>query len=971
MVNKQKSKCQLRLEARSRACFAPTSASSDPQLLAAELQSRIARANDIRAMHTRQLAARARARVQHAQEVARGMRMKRHEEIRVSRQSSISKVEEAARRRHQQLVQLQLQCKKRTELITEKVELVRANQSDRADRARRTLADQLDEATRRRHEQTQQRVRRLIQRWQSVESVKERATRVKYIQRWFRRHVANRKTATALRKVQQDVKKVLSCWNQMKTASFENCMILLQQRTVVQAAQQLLKVLMAEGFDHRKVNILGEKPVETDTKRMRLVSSQGGMSFRVLMMAGMITCHPMDIMGRNPSKRLHYAASGILSSMKNLMRCLEASDGFERSQELTQTVAGLSARFAFYTEAFARWKKRDAECLAAELLTTYRELSLVYRKYEMQAQEAQNGVDGVYELLRQTQGQLVQMQMALEKLVGRDDAKRKVVELEQSLRQEDGAGNAPVDADDMSVNVEGDNNPLSSEATVVSTTRPVNVGERGDQDKKDDDMRGHDVADDKVSGGDPPSVNQALLADRKLVHELIMNPHFQVQRDKDAEVSAAALASKHSVAAMAVRVRKAMTKAFWDRVIAANDVETLLARTEELRTIFREALADGSGTNSGIAVSALVDQVDSALHSDQLRMLMQDPMRNVRAIHARCNGVLDAIEKAEAPARAASTREFRSDWANRVAAGIMTPVQLLVAFLAFALDKVDELRIDVLNSHLGLLGAFLQQHGVEYEQKQLYKRMSESKSLDVTFAMTQKWLGLEMEAYLARSDVDESEHARLLHHEGEAFKRFLRASIWALVVKHIDGTPTRVWPETFELDVERIRACRDTLDRIAVVSSLLALVQDYVARRSLATPAGFIHTVGHRLSALLLSPGVSGAQLAAQASQDVRQVESSGDEDVQQELQALEKRLLGSFAADNPVFKLFFSRASRAFEASLQQGNAMDDLHPSLAPFATEISETSSVLRRLAQHNENVYASLYNKIIKRLVPSRM
>ncbi|CAI5718841.1 unnamed protein product [Peronospora destructor] len=147
MVNKQKSRCQLRLEARSRACCAPTSASSDPHLLAAELQSRIARANEIRAMRTRQLAARARARVQHAQEVARGMRVKRHEAIRVSRQSSIFKVEEAARRRHKQLTQLQLQCKKRTELITEKVELVRANQSDRADRARRTLADQLDEAS--------------------------------------------------------------------------------------------------------------------------------------------------------------------------------------------------------------------------------------------------------------------------------------------------------------------------------------------------------------------------------------------------------------------------------------------------------------------------------------------------------------------------------------------------------------------------------------------------------------------------------------------------------------------------------------------------------------------------------------------------------------------------------------------------------------------------------------------------------
>lgn len=944
MVNKQKSKCQLRLEARSRACCTVASSSADPQLLAAELESRIARADEIRAGHTRKLAARAHARVQHAQEVARGMRAKRHEETRRCRQSFLCKMEEAVRRRHNQLVRLQLQCKQRANRITAKVELVRATQSDRAVRARCTLAHQLDDATRRRQEQTQQRVERLIKRWQSVECVKARTTRVKYIQRWFRRQVANGKTAKALQKVHHEVQKVLLCWKQMQSASFDECMYLVQERTVIHAAQRLVKVLMEE------------------TAHPLAISSQGGMSFRVLMMAGMIACHPMDIMGRNSSQRLYYAARAILSSMERLMQCLVASNGFQRSRKLTQSVTKLSARFSFYSEAFARWKQRDAESLARELITSYRELAVVHRKYERQAQEAQNGVDGVYELARQTLGQLMQIEMTLDKLLGRDSAKQKIGELKQSLRQEGGVDHAR-EINCMLMGGEGDNNVLMSEdkatGTLVSLPSPPssasNKGDQDEEDKKDDDMQ-NDV-------GLPPNVNQSLLADRKLVHELIMNPHFQIQRDKDVEASAAAVASEQSIAAMTVRVREAMTKAFWDHVVAANDIETLLARTEELRTTFRDALGSGGGT----VLSLLADQVDDALDMDQLRELMQDPVRNVRSIQSRCNDVLDAIEKAEAPARAASTREFRSDWAQRVVAGAMTPVQLLVAFLAFTLDKVDQLRIDVLNAHLGILGAFLQRHGVEYEQKQLRKRLSELESLDVSFVMTQKWLGLEMEIYLARSDVSESEHARLKHHDGGAFKRFLRASIWALVERHIDGTSSRAWPETFELDEERIRACRDELDRIAVVSSLVALVQDYIARRSLAAPAGFVKAVGHQLSVLLRSPGVSGAQLAAQASQDVRQLESSGGEEVQQELQALEKRLLDSFAADNPVFKLFFSRASRTLEVSLQQGNIIDDLHPSLAPFATEIRETTLRLQRLTQHNENVYALLYNTIIKRLL----
>ncbi|RLN59761.1 hypothetical protein BBJ29_006821 [Phytophthora kernoviae] len=948
MVNQQKSKCQLRLEARSQACCAPSGDDSYPQQLAARLQSKIARAAEVRAVYTRQLSARARARVLHAQDVARGIRAKRREETRRSRLSVVSRLDEAARRRHEQLEQLQQQCKQRADQVQEKVELVRADQHDRAARARRTLAGQLDQAERRRQEQTQLRVRRLSARWQSVESVKDRVARVKFIQRWFRRQVAARTTANALRAAQKDVEVVVKSWTQMRSASFEDCMGILQQRPVVMAAQRLLKVLLGARTDGKQMQqaispVRGKSPSGSAAKKTPPGSPSGAMSFRVLLMAGMIACHPGDIMGADPSQRLHFAAEVILADMENLASCLKDLDLVQGAQELMKCVSKLSARFAFYTEAFARWKARDAERLAREVLTSYRELLLVHRK---------------------------------------DGARQKVEELEQSLSQGDESKEDAIMNDDSGDNASsdgsgnGNSNASSSENadTTSSSTPPTDTGDGSDRDKKDDDdeeMQDSSGNDD-TSYSSPPGVNQALLADRKLVHELILNPQFQIPRDKEVEASAASMASEQSVAALSVRVREAMTKAFWDRVVEANDIETLLARTEELRTSFRGALGGGSGAGLGRSLTALADQVDGALRAEQLRELMQDPMRNVRVIEARCNVVLDAIERAEAPARAESTRSFRCDWMQRVAAGAMTPVQLLVAFLAFALDKVDELRNDVLNGHLGLLGAYLQRHGVEYEQKQLQKRLSESGSVDASFPMTAKWLNQEMQAYLARSEVDDAERSRLVRHDGAAFERFVRLSIWSLVEKHIDGAASRTWPETFDLDGDRVRACRDALDRITVISSMLALVQDYVTRRGLTTPPGFIHGVGQQLSALLRSPGISGAHLVAQAIQDIRQLGSLGQEDIDQDLEALEKRLHGAFAADNSVFTLFFSRTARAFEAALllsPSANANNELHPSLAPFATEIADATAALRRLAQHNENVYASLYNNIIKRLVPT--
>ncbi|RLN96396.1 hypothetical protein BBJ28_00011699, partial [Nothophytophthora sp. Chile5] len=1008
MVNQQKSKCQLRLEARVRtSCSQAAPDDGNPQQLAARLQSRLVRAAEIRAARTGQRTARARARVLHAQHVARATRARRCEDLRRCRLSAVAKVDEATRRRHEQLEQLQQQCKLRADLVTEKVELVRADQHVRADAARRSLADHLDEAARRREQQTQQLVRRLSARWQSVESVKERLARVKFIQRWFRRVVAGRTAAAALRSARMDVRAVVQCWTQMRTASFEASMGLLQQRPLVQAAQRLLKVLLltsdrAASFKshspsagknpsspdkgHSSVRTARSAPssaskpaVQKPRTPARSPTGRSTVSFRVLLMAGMIACHPNDIMGSDRSRRLSFAADVVLLEMQRLAHCLEAPDELQPVRELTSCVSRLEARFAFYMAAFTRWKARDADRLAAELLVSYRQLLRVQLKYEAQAEAARHGGDGVYELLPQTQGQLQQMRLAVERLLGKDLARERLQQVEHEvLHAGDGraAGGEAVGGNggDDSASSKSDDvdasSPSDSENGAASPP-PGNDGDaHDDKDKDEDDAEMQGDEEDEDASAPPAGVNASLLADRQLVHELILNPQFQLPSAKEAEAAAAAGASSRSTAALAVRVREAMTKAFWDRVAEANDVETLLARTEELRSGFRDALGGGSSASLGPGLSALADVVDSALQAEQLRELMQDPMSNVRALEARCNGVLDAVERAEAPARAEATRAFRSDWTQRVAAAAMTPVQLMVAFLAFALEKVDELRVDVLNAHLGLLGAYLQRHGVEYEQKQLQARLVEAGNDHTSFAGTEKWLRTEMQTYLTRPEVDDEERAHLARHDGAAFERFVRVSIWALVEKHIDGAASRSWPETFELDVARVRACRDALDRIAVVSSMLAVVHEYVARRGLPTSPSFLHDVGQQLSTLLRSPGISGSHLAAQAVQDVRQLEPSGRDDTEQELQALDQRLHGAFASDNPVFALFFSRASRAFEAELLRsagGSTAKELHPSLAPFAKEIGDVAAEMRRLAQHNESVYASLYNNIIKRFV----
>ncbi|TDH66660.1 hypothetical protein CCR75_008393 [Bremia lactucae] len=980
MGHKTKSQCQIRLEARSRACCAPRSFATTRQLQAAELQSRIARANAIRAMYTRQLATRARARVQHAQDVARGMRAKRHEDSRRFRQSSVSKLDQAARRRHEQLAQLQLQCQQRAHLIVAKVELVRASQDNKAARARRTLAGQLAAAAYRRQTTQQQLLRRLNARWQSVEHVKARVAKVKFIQRWYRRHVANRTIATALQAVHMDVNDVVTCWRRMKHASFEACMKLVQQRSVVEAAQKLVHVLHVEA-----------------TSGHCHASTWCRMRVRVLMMAGLIAWHPRAIMGPEwPSQRLAYAGKAMVQEMETLALCLSAS---QRLQELSKCVARFSARFVFYSEAFARWKARDAQRLTTELLQSYRELMRVSNKYERQAEETPSGGDGVHELRRQTQRQLGQVKEALERLGGRKKTMQQLEELTRTMADEAAKGHVAdcdsshvevdsshVEADSSHVkadssHVEADSSPLEVASSLLEAdSSPFDTdsshGDTGStlcpsrhEATQEMEANGTDGSTVETNTREALDLNEVLLSDAALVHELIFNPQYQTVRDKDIETSAAMMTSTQSVATLAVRVREAMTRAFWDRVVAMNDVATLLARTEELRLSFRKALGGGYGSTLGARSRLLANEVDSALEASRLAEMMQDPLRHASLLEARCTTVLDVIERAEAPARLERTRHFRSEWVHQIASNKLPPIELLVTFLAFAFDKVDELQTDVLNAHYNFLGQYLQRHGVDWEQKMMQAQLSKNRgNLESAFPFTNKWLNMEGRAYCLRDDIAKTEVDLLRQADGKALKRLLRACIWTLVIKHIDGTAERVWPETFALDIARIRACRDTIDRIAIVSSLVAVVQDVGAFPGFKM-SKFLNLLGQKLNVLLCSNGVSKAQVVAQVVTDLQQFRN---EKLTKEGQHLEKRLLGSFAVDDVVRQLFFSRVARAIESALLPVfEKRADLHFSLAPFATDIYDASVELRRLVEHNERVYATVYNVMMKQVVDSAL
>ncbi|KAF1323178.1 hypothetical protein FI667_g10743, partial [Globisporangium splendens] len=942
MVNQQKSKCQLRLEERSRAyqwqlqqhhaadaasinssatTNADTNHKKNAAQLAAQMYSRIARATEARISRQKQRKALARERVLHAQQVAKEQHAKRRAALSSSRVATREKLEVAKQRRLSTLEQTQMSCKRRVERVREKVQSVKAVQKGCSERARRALERQLGDAALRREEQTQRMVQRLSERWQSVESVKDRVARAKFIQRWYRRHVDARKNASSLQLSTAHVARVVKCWQQIATKGFEESMMLLQDRELSRAAQYVLRVLLPSAA-------AGDQSPSKEAPSPR----RGSASFRVLLMVGMIAFHPSEIMEAGKCERLAYAAKKTHDDMLRIYGLLQHGT----ARELKTCVARLEAHFAFYFESFTRWKQNDAERLATEMLRSYHDIYKMKLQYVAKTQTVHEG-DGVHQLVHQTEKQLLQLRSALAHVIGKDDTLARVAAVERSVEQQ---GTSSRSESEVSED-EGERINADSARDNASPVAPAQQSAA---------PQAHQYHDDAAH---PPVQIESLLSDDKLVHELILNPSFRIPQVEDGAQSGS----------LAARVRDQMLQAFWDQVVASNDIPTLLARTEELRVEFANVMKIRPD---------LVEDVNLALQTGALEAMMQHPEANFLEIKARCVRIVQAILQAEAPARNDATnaflKQFEEGFAALQAAGDngnanVPAVLLLVDFLAFALRKVEELRVDLMNAHFGMLATYLQRHGAEYEQKNLHEKLAAG----TRFEMTEKWLALEMTKYWGMLSDDEKD--RMARYDSDAFSKFLRQSMMALIGTHIEGT-SGVWPESFALDVDRIRGFRDAMDRITIVASLLVVVQEHVARRRLAVPRDFFRRIGSQLMTLLLSPGISGAHLVTQAAQEIRTLEAKRtqqSEEYEVELDALEQRLHGAFGTANPVFKLFSDRVfSTILNAQLDEDSEME-VHASLAPFDADLRELAMAMRELAKHNETVYASLYNAIVKQLV----
>ncbi|EQC29539.1 hypothetical protein SDRG_12789 [Saprolegnia diclina VS20] len=411
-----------------------------------------------------------------------------------------------------------------------------------------------------------------------------------------------------------------------------------------------------------------------------------------------------------------------------------------------------------------------------------------------------------------------------------------------------------------------------------------------------------------------------VFANDRLAHELILNPNYQIPSLDDAPLT------------LHATVAQTMRQAFWDQLAATRDRARIVGSFVDLRdqltaVLKHKALATALPT-------AHLEALASSSSWDEWATVLQQMLR--------------AILHGEAPARTSSTHA----WLNRsqeTPASEAAWVEALVRFLQFGFAKVDEIQIDSMNAHLKLLAPYVARHGVEHEQKKFALKLEQGAT---TLAATSQWLTRQL-ATAAPTLRD-----ALTAGDRRAYRSLVQDAFVGLVTSGMAvDTP---WPETLELDKDRVRDLRNQMDVLTMQACLVTLIQGALAPHHVAYAPKDAAAFCDQIRILAHADETRLPDLAVHASAVAARVLGAKGQAL--DTAALERRAEHMLDPANAVYKLFFQRVTQALTSFLQT-NEME-LHPTLSVLAPHVTTMVQAAAKLARHNEAVHCHYYNRLIR-------
>ncbi|KDO28987.1 hypothetical protein SPRG_20093 [Saprolegnia parasitica CBS 223.65] len=412
-----------------------------------------------------------------------------------------------------------------------------------------------------------------------------------------------------------------------------------------------------------------------------------------------------------------------------------------------------------------------------------------------------------------------------------------------------------------------------------------------------------------------------VFANDRLAHELILNPNYQIPSLDDAPLT------------LHASVAQTMRQAFWDQLAATRDrariVGSFVDLRDQLTTVLKhKALATALPTTHLEALAA-----SSSSWTEWATVLQQ---------------MLRAILHGEAPARTSSTQAWL-DRLQETPASEAAWVEALVRFLQFGFAKVDEIQIDSMNAHLKVLAPYVARHGVEHEQKKFALKLEHGA---ITLAATSQWLARHV------SRASPAVRAALTNGDRRAYRSLVTEAFVGLVTSGMAADET--WPETLEMDHDRVLDLRNQMDVLTMQACLLTLIHGALAPHHVAHAPSDATAFCDQIRILAHASETRLPDLAVHASAEAARVLCAKGYSL--DTTAFERRAEHTLDPANAVYKLFFQRVTKAL-ASFLTTNEME-LHATLGVLSPHVTAMVQAAAKLVRHNDAVHCHYYNRLIR-------
>jgi len=405
------------------------------------------------------------------------------------------------------------------------------------------------------------------------------------------------------------------------------------------------------------------------------------------------------------------------------------------------------------------------------------------------------------------------------------------------------------------------------------------------------------------------------LRNEQIAHELLLQGDFQFT-----EVNLESFENKTEM-----RIRKSFERAFWKMTL-----KDLQSTPQSYRRVF-SVITSLKNSLKELAQTEMHQEIEERIDIELIRQQVEEGCFDCLQIMTT---IIEIMKRIQHPNRDA---ELDTLWAEKRAAMESPSPIVFCDVFQFLLDRVRLLKMDAANVRLRLLAPVVQNHGVEYEQGKMRKKLEDG---NITLMRTRTWIKESLQRLSPFWGIGVQQASQ---GNGLALMKAYGSALVDLI-----ENPQMDIPETLEFDKPRFEIMRSQFEWLVASSVIVVTVMQ-----------------------------CAGSENAKEAAEGLVIANSTKEEDWKSQCIAVGAAAVGMDALENymtminrrladaaePVHALMRKRVRGIWEHAVGGAQAFDDELRGAEGLKDLACQLAAELTRVANVNRRVHGAFYDRII--------